>query len=216
MDENTVRFWLKDHQDAAEKLVRQQAEAFQLQLDTLRDDPDRWIFAIMETQTHLQHELLVSRPIMLGDAFSLAHNIEARFEEIAEKEQNIKEKADTTLTFPSEEASPVVKGPLNASEDTLLSLRSLLMRFVTSLPNFPKKIMGSQNQDNFFGHYLEDKVVLKVWRVLRQCYRRKDDPNDPRGRCPDPKVKQECFSRQHLEGNVVLKERGMIRLGSIP
>ncbi|GKB93705.1 ty3-gypsy retrotransposon protein, partial [Tanacetum coccineum] len=36
MDENTVRLWLKDHQDAAKKLVRQQAEAFQLQLDTLR------------------------------------------------------------------------------------------------------------------------------------------------------------------------------------
>ncbi|GJW38484.1 F-box/kelch-repeat protein SKIP30 [Tanacetum coccineum] len=56
MDENTVRLWLKDHQDASEKLVRQQAEAFQLQLDTLRtelqatrgDDPDRWIFAITE------------------------------------------------------------------------------------------------------------------------------------------------------------------------
>ncbi|GJW99682.1 reverse transcriptase domain-containing protein [Tanacetum coccineum] len=41
-----------------------------------------------------------------------------------EKEQNIKEKAYTTLTLPSEEASPVVKGPLDASEDTLLSLRS--------------------------------------------------------------------------------------------
>ncbi|GJV96654.1 ty3-gypsy retrotransposon protein [Tanacetum coccineum] len=36
MDENTVRLWLKDHQDAAEKLARQQAEAFQLQFDTLR------------------------------------------------------------------------------------------------------------------------------------------------------------------------------------
>ncbi|GJU90377.1 AIG1-like protein [Tanacetum coccineum] len=35
MDENTVRLWLKDHQDAADKLARQQAEAFQLQLDTL-------------------------------------------------------------------------------------------------------------------------------------------------------------------------------------
>ncbi|GJR94893.1 putative reverse transcriptase domain-containing protein [Tanacetum coccineum] len=48
MDENTVRLWLKDHQDAAEKLVQQQAEAFQLQLDTLRNIPDKWIFAITE------------------------------------------------------------------------------------------------------------------------------------------------------------------------
>ncbi|GJZ31832.1 retrotransposon-related protein [Tanacetum coccineum] len=36
MDENTVRLWLKDHQDAVEKLARQQAKAFQLQIDTLR------------------------------------------------------------------------------------------------------------------------------------------------------------------------------------
>ncbi|GJV24997.1 ty3-gypsy retrotransposon protein [Tanacetum coccineum] len=35
MDENTVCLWLKDHQDAFEKLVRQQAKAFQLQFDKL-------------------------------------------------------------------------------------------------------------------------------------------------------------------------------------
>ncbi|GKD59308.1 ribonuclease H-like domain-containing protein, partial [Tanacetum coccineum] len=61
---------------------------------------------------------------MLGDAFSLARITEARFEAIAEKEKNIKEKANTTLSLPIEEVSPVVKGPLDASEDTLLSLRS--------------------------------------------------------------------------------------------
>ncbi|GKD77975.1 hypothetical protein Tco_1340596 [Tanacetum coccineum] len=60
----------------------------------------------------------------MGDAFSLARITEAHFEAIAEKEQNIKEKADTTLSLPIEEVSPVVKGPLDASEDTLLSLRS--------------------------------------------------------------------------------------------
>ncbi|GJV64977.1 hypothetical protein Tco_1475805 [Tanacetum coccineum] len=41
-----------------------------------------------------------------------------------EKEQNVEEKADTTLSLPSEEASPVVKGPLDASEVSLISLRS--------------------------------------------------------------------------------------------
>ncbi|GJV76815.1 syntaxin-22-like protein [Tanacetum coccineum] len=60
----------------------------------------------------------------LGYVFSLACIIEARFEAIAEKEQNIKEKAYTTLSLPSEEASLVVKGPLDASKDTILSLRS--------------------------------------------------------------------------------------------
>ncbi|GKE31154.1 ty3-gypsy retrotransposon protein [Tanacetum coccineum] len=65
MNESTVRLWVKDHQDAAEKLVRQQAEAFQLQLDTIRaelqatrglfqnqhggsSDQELWILAITE------------------------------------------------------------------------------------------------------------------------------------------------------------------------
>ncbi|GKB63606.1 hypothetical protein Tco_0919792, partial [Tanacetum coccineum] len=78
---------------------------------------------------NLQHELLVSRPTTLGDAFFLARITEAHFEAIVEKEQNIKEKADTTLSLPSEEVSPVVKGPLDASEDTLLSSRSEDLNF---------------------------------------------------------------------------------------
>ncbi|GJV53017.1 hypothetical protein Tco_1448758 [Tanacetum coccineum] len=89
--------------------------------------------------------LLWSNPTTLGEAFALARVAEAqdqhleeitfhksnkveetkaRFEAIAEKEHNIKEKVDTTLSLPSDEASPVVKGPLDASEDTLLFLRS--------------------------------------------------------------------------------------------
>nr|GEV77879.1 prolyl oligopeptidase family protein [Tanacetum cinerariifolium] len=36
MDENTVRLWLKDHQDAVEKLAQQQPAAFQTQFETLR------------------------------------------------------------------------------------------------------------------------------------------------------------------------------------
>ncbi|GKA82243.1 hypothetical protein Tco_0788991 [Tanacetum coccineum] len=89
--------------------------------------------------------LLWSNPTTLGEAFALARLAEAqvqhleeitfhksnkveetkaRFEAIAEKEQNIKEKVDTTLSLPSDEASPVVKGPLDASVDTLLFLRS--------------------------------------------------------------------------------------------
>ncbi|GJW94554.1 hypothetical protein Tco_0174226 [Tanacetum coccineum] len=58
--------------------------------------------------------MLVSRPTTLGDAFSFARITEARFEAIAEKGKNIKEKADTTLSLPIEEVSPVFKGPLDA------------------------------------------------------------------------------------------------------
>ncbi|GJV01698.1 class II heat shock protein [Tanacetum coccineum] len=257
MDEYTVRLWLKDHQDAAEKLVRQQTEAFQLQLDTLRaelqetrgllqnrqggggdqglllpramhlnvlkflgDDLDRWILAITEfmesvkshfgpskyedpqgalskllqlgtvedyqrvfeklinrvtdipdsllisfyisgLKLNLQHELLVSRPTTLSDAFSLACITEARFEVIAEKKQNIKEKADTTLSLPIEEVSPVVKGLLDASEDTLPSLRSedpnykiqeKAVEYVRALNVAPLKVVRDK-----FAEFFEDK-----------------------------------------------------------
>ncbi|GJX77412.1 retrotransposon-related protein [Tanacetum coccineum] len=38
MDENTIRLWLKQQQDATEKLAQQQAAAFQLQFDALREE----------------------------------------------------------------------------------------------------------------------------------------------------------------------------------
>nr|GEW51645.1 RNA-directed DNA polymerase, eukaryota, reverse transcriptase zinc-binding domain protein [Tanacetum cinerariifolium] len=99
---------------------------FEKLMNRVTDIPNSLLisFYISELKLNLQHEFLVSRPTTLGDAFSLAHITEARFETIAEIEQNIKEKAYTTLTLPSEEASPVVKGPLDASKDTLISLRS--------------------------------------------------------------------------------------------
>ncbi|GJR42121.1 hypothetical protein Tco_1310224 [Tanacetum coccineum] len=65
----------------------------------------------------LQIEVLSARPTTLVEAFSLASLIEARFEVIAEKEHVIKKKADTTISLPSEEASPKVKGSLDANED---------------------------------------------------------------------------------------------------
>ncbi|GJR70007.1 hypothetical protein Tco_0016072 [Tanacetum coccineum] len=58
-----------------------------------------------------------------------------------------------------------------------------------------KRIWNPIIKINFFRHHLEDKVISKECRV---------------------KVNQECLSRQHLEGKVVLKEWGMIRLGPSP
>ncbi|GJT90622.1 DUF4219 domain-containing protein [Tanacetum coccineum] len=258
MDENTIRLWLKDHQDAAEKLVRQQAKAFQLQLDTLhtelqatrcllqnRQGGDRWIFAITEyfsllntpadqhlrivefnlegaaaewfrwmsrnglittwgfeklmnrvtdipdsllisfyisgLKLNLQHELLVSRPTTLGDAFYLARITEARFEAIAEKEQNIKEKADITLALPSEEASPVVKGPLDASKDTLLSLRSKdpnfkiqkkAVEYVRALNDAPLDLVFAEPVDEVrskFVDFFEDKGCVEKVLSAKEC-----------------------------------------------
>ncbi|GKE15198.1 hypothetical protein Tco_1422775, partial [Tanacetum coccineum] len=81
-------------------------------------------FYISRLKPLLQCALLRLAPTTLGEAFSIARIMDARFEAIAEKEQNIKEKVDTTLSLPSDEASHVVKGRLDASQDTLLFLRS--------------------------------------------------------------------------------------------
>ncbi|GKC86150.1 ty3-gypsy retrotransposon protein, partial [Tanacetum coccineum] len=96
---------VKDYQQEFEKLMNR-----------VMDIPDSLLisFYISGLKINLQHELLVSRPTTLGDSFFLARITEARLEVIAKKEQNIKEKADTTLPFPIEEALPVVKGPLDA------------------------------------------------------------------------------------------------------
>nr|GEV65720.1 pentatricopeptide repeat-containing protein At3g02650, mitochondrial [Tanacetum cinerariifolium] len=67
---------------------------------------------------------LHSNRTTLGEAFFRACITEARFEAIVGKELNIKEKVDTILSWPSKEAPLVVKGSLDANEDTILSLRS--------------------------------------------------------------------------------------------
>ncbi|GJZ27311.1 hypothetical protein Tco_0571564 [Tanacetum coccineum] len=99
---------------------------FKKLMNRVTDIPDSLLisFYILRLKLNLQHELLVSRPTTLGDAFSLARITKAHFKAIVEKEHNIKEKADTTLSLPIEKVSPVVRGSLDASEDTILSLRS--------------------------------------------------------------------------------------------
>ncbi|GJX65248.1 hypothetical protein Tco_0299591, partial [Tanacetum coccineum] len=120
-----------DPQGALSKLlqlgtVEDYQREFEKLMNKVTDIPDSLLisFYISGLKLNLQHELLVSRPTTLGDAFSLARITKAHFEAIAEKEQNIKEKSDVTLSLPIEEVSPVVKGPLDASEDTLLSLQN--------------------------------------------------------------------------------------------
>ncbi|GKB07416.1 hypothetical protein Tco_0835700 [Tanacetum coccineum] len=93
-------------------------------------------FYISGLKLELQRELWRSRPTTLEEASSLARIAEARTQTQpttrvvdVETNHNIKEKADATLSLPIEEVSPVVKGPLDASEDTLLSLRSEDLNF---------------------------------------------------------------------------------------
>ncbi|GKE42068.1 class II heat shock protein, partial [Tanacetum coccineum] len=134
-----IRFGLskyKDPKGALSKLLQlgtleDYQQEFEKLMNRVTDIPDSLLisFNISGLKLNLQHELLVSRPTTLGDAFSLARITEAHLEVIAKKEQNIIEKADTTLSLSIKEVSPVVKGLLDASEDTLLSLRSKDLNF---------------------------------------------------------------------------------------
>ncbi|GKE37819.1 NDR1/HIN1-like protein 6, partial [Tanacetum coccineum] len=56
-------------------------------------------------------------PTTLREAFSIARIMEAHFESIAGKKLNIEEKIDIVLSWPSEEAPPVIEGSLDANED---------------------------------------------------------------------------------------------------
>nr|GEV47101.1 hypothetical protein [Tanacetum cinerariifolium] len=82
MDENTICLWLKDYQDAMENLAQQQAAAFQALFDILRAElkATRGLLQNRQGAGVIKREL-VSKPTTLGDVFSLARTIEARFDD---------------------------------------------------------------------------------------------------------------------------------------
>ena len=75
-------------------------------------------FYISGLKVKLQIELLRARPTTLGEAFSLAHIVEARFEAIEENENEhiIEKKKDTIPSLQSEIASPEIKRSLDADK----------------------------------------------------------------------------------------------------
>ncbi|GJW28816.1 hypothetical protein Tco_0045691 [Tanacetum coccineum] len=87
-------------------------------------------FYISGLKLTLQIEMFRAYPTTLGEAFSLARIIEARFEAIAkkEKEQIIEKKADTILSLQSEFASPKIKGSLEAYEDIVLNDKEFVIK----------------------------------------------------------------------------------------
>ncbi|GJX12205.1 hypothetical protein Tco_0202064 [Tanacetum coccineum] len=96
---------------------------------------------ISELKLVLQKKLLRARPTTLGEAFSLARIIEARFEAIAKKEKEhiIKKKADTILSLQSELASPEIKGSLDADEDIV---RSKFDEFLENKKSVKEVVVG--------------------------------------------------------------------------
>nr|GEV70960.1 hypothetical protein [Tanacetum cinerariifolium] len=90
-------------------------------------------FYISGLKSVLQCALLRLGPTILGEAFSIARIMEARFETIAWKKY-IEKKIDTILSWSSEEAPPVIKGSLDASKDTTLSFPSEEVSLVVEGP----------------------------------------------------------------------------------
>nr|GEU91803.1 class II heat shock protein [Tanacetum cinerariifolium] len=251
----------EDPQGALSKLLQLgTVEDYQREFDKLMnkvtDIPDSLLiyFYISGLKLNLQHDFLVSRPTTLDDAFSLARITEAPFEAITEKEKNIKEKAITILSFPIKEVSSVVKGTLDVSEDTLLSLRSedpnfmiqeKAVEYVRAFNAASLKVVfaGPVNKvssviEDVFNtdeSNMEGMGNVTPWvaeverRKIVKCYvqgsRRRKRKKVIGGMLEKwvgitiiliyylgyvfrnvRKVNQECFSRQHLKGKVVLKE----------
>ncbi|GJZ89994.1 hypothetical protein Tco_0661921 [Tanacetum coccineum] len=196
----------------------------------------------MGTVAEYESGFVIRANRVTGEAFSLAHIAEARFEEsvkncfgpskyedmrgalskllqlgtvedyqrefeklmnreIAKKEHNIKEKADTILSLPSEEASLVVKGPLNASEDTLLSLRSEDLNFkikekaveyVRALNVSPLEVVFAGPVDEFHGKFAEfSKDKGCVEKILSAT------------KLPEGGNSHLAYSSYHLEGKAL-------------
>nr|GEU31095.1 hypothetical protein [Tanacetum cinerariifolium] len=78
-------------------------------------------FYISGLKPLLQCALLRLAPTTLREAFSIARIMKARFETIIGKKLNIEKKIDIVLTWPSEEASLVIKGMKVRSEFSEIS-----------------------------------------------------------------------------------------------
>ncbi|GJT36919.1 hypothetical protein Tco_0936784 [Tanacetum coccineum] len=184
-------------------------------------------FYISGLKLTLSIELLRARPTTLGGAFSLARIIEARLEAIAEKrEQIIKKKADTILSLRSELASPEIKGSLDADEDIGIDevssaidcvfhigesneVRSKFGEFSENKKSVIEVVMGGGEA---LGVYREksrgaaegERRVLCYVQGSKRLKKKKMEAAIQR-RLWDPGIKS-VFLRQHIEGNVVLKE----------
>ncbi|GJZ04212.1 class II heat shock protein [Tanacetum coccineum] len=116
----------------------------------------------------LKVALLRARPITLVEAFSLARIIEARFEaiaheeeETAEKEQSIKEIADTSLQ--SDVASLKAKGSLDANEEIKKIIHWFSSTFIKStLITFHSKLSVFNSVLDYNSSYEKKKSIDEV------------------------------------------------------
>ncbi|GKE38981.1 reverse transcriptase domain, reverse transcriptase zinc-binding domain protein, partial [Tanacetum coccineum] len=97
-------------------------------------------------------------PTTLGETFSIARIMEARFETIAGKKLNIEEKMDIVLSWLSEEAPPVIKGSLDANEDIGVVEVS---RAIDDVFDIGESNVESMEVRSEFSEFLENKESVK-------------------------------------------------------
>ncbi|GJV86150.1 hypothetical protein Tco_1526048 [Tanacetum coccineum] len=93
---------------------------------------------------------------------------EAYFEAISKKEQNIPKKANTTLSLPNKEASPVIEGPLDASKDTILcsALNAAPLEVVFARPDDEESTSGKTIADESVGIEQNEPVDFNEGKSL--------------------------------------------------
>ncbi|GKC43359.1 hypothetical protein Tco_1061081 [Tanacetum coccineum] len=190
----------------------------------------------MGTVAEYESEFVILANRVTGEAFSLARIAEARFEESVkncfeplkykdlrgalskllqlgtvkdyqrEFEKLMNRKADTILSLPSKEASPVVKGPLDASEDTLLSLRredlnfkiqEKAVEYVRALNVSPLEVVFAGLVDEFRGNFVKfskDKGCVDTQTHLVMTTKLPEGGNS-----------HLAYSLYHLEGKVLFE-----------
>ncbi|GJT85073.1 hypothetical protein Tco_1066790 [Tanacetum coccineum] len=140
------------------------------------------LFYISGLKLTIQIELLRARPTTLGEVFSLARIIEARFEAIAEKEkeQIIKKKADTILSLRSELASPEIKRSLDADVDIRVDEVSSVIDCVIHIGESnevrSKKSRGAAEGGRRALCYIQDSGRRKKKKMEAEIERRLWDP----------------------------------------
>ncbi|GJT24577.1 hypothetical protein Tco_0894514 [Tanacetum coccineum] len=162
------------------------------------------LFYISGLKLTIQIELLRARPTTLGEVFSLARIIEARFEAIAEKEKEHinKKKGDTILSLQHKLASPEIKGSLDADEDIRVDEVSSAIDCVIHIGESnevrSKKSRGATEGERRALCYVQDSGRRKKKKMEAEIQRRLWDPG----------IK--IVFRQHLEDKVVSEGVGSV------
>ncbi|GJZ09055.1 hypothetical protein Tco_0543338 [Tanacetum coccineum] len=139
-------------------------------------------FYISGLKLTIQIELLRARPTTLGETFSLARIIEARFEAIAKKEKEHinKKKGDTILSLQHKLASPEIKGSLDADEDIRVDEVSSAIDCVIHIGE-SNEVRGKKSRGVAEGErralcYVQDSGRRKKKKMEAEIQRRLWDP----------------------------------------